>query len=147
MRIPLDEGIKFNEFLKDFSKKAKQPFDQVKKAMSNKSTYAVAKLNDFSVNKVWENSKKGYKAVANIIKYVPKKIAKKINNTTAGKKKDKYLMSDLMYTLKDINHTEQNKFLNAVGNQFLYDNNELDQFNLNDTTLRTLQFFMNILIT
>ena len=63
------------------------------------------------------------------------------------KKKDKYLMSDLMYTLKDINHTEQNKFLNAVGNQFLYDNDELNQFNINDTTLQTLQFFMNILIT
>ena len=34
------------------------------------------------------------------------------------KKKDKYLMSDLMYTLKDINHTEQNKYLNAVDEVF-----------------------------
>ena len=91
MRVPLDEGVKFNEFLKDFSKKAKQPFDQVKKAMSNKSTYSIAKLNDFSVDKVFENSKKGYKAVANVIKYVPKKIAQKINNTVAGKKKDEAL--------------------------------------------------------
>mgnify|MGYP001291499801 CR=1 FL=1 len=87
----LDEGVKFNNFLKGWAKKTKQPEEKVKKAMNNKNTFSIAKLNNFSVDDVLENSKKGYNAVANVIKYLPKKAAEKINNTKAGEKKDKLL--------------------------------------------------------
>ena len=44
MRIPLDEGVKFNNFLKDWSKKTKQPFEKVKSAMTNKNTFSIPSL-------------------------------------------------------------------------------------------------------
>ena len=48
----LEEGVKFNNFLKDWAKKAKQPLSKVRKTMTNKNTLSIAKLNDISVDKV-----------------------------------------------------------------------------------------------
>ena len=59
--ILLEEGVKFDNFLKDWSKKAKQPLSKIRKTMMNKNTFSIAKLNDFSVDKVFEGAKKGYK--------------------------------------------------------------------------------------
>ena len=87
----LEEGVKFNNFLKDWSKKAKQPLSKVRKTMMNKNTFSIAKLNDFSVDKVLENAKKGFKAYQKILNYVPDKIAKKLAKTKLGQKKEKGL--------------------------------------------------------
>jgi cytidyltransferase-like protein len=89
--IPLDEGIKFNNFLKDWAKKSKQPFEKVKKTMTNKNTFSIAKLNDFSVDKIFENAKKGYKRASTLFHHLPDKLAKKINNTKLMKEKDRLL--------------------------------------------------------
>jgi len=91
-RMTLEEGIKFNNFLKDWSQKAKQPLDKVRKSMMNKNTFSVAKLNDFSVDKVFEGAKKGFKAYQKIINYVPDKIAQKLATTKFGQKKEKSLV-------------------------------------------------------
>ena len=90
-RMTLEEGVKFNNFLKDWSKKAKQPLDKVRKTMMNKNTFSIAKLNDFSVDKVFKNAKKGYKRASIVFHYLPDKLAKKIQNTKVMKKKDEYL--------------------------------------------------------
>ncbi len=87
----LEEGVKFNNFLKDWAKKAKQPLSKVRKTMTNKNTFSIAKLNDFSVEKVLENAKKGFQAYQKILNYVPNKIAKKLSKTKLGQKKEKYL--------------------------------------------------------
>ena len=87
----LEEGVKFNNFLKDWAKKAKQPLSKVRKTMTNKNTFSIAKLNDFSVDKVLENAKKGFKAYQKILNYVPDKIANKLAKTKFGQKKEKYL--------------------------------------------------------
>ena len=87
----LEEGVKFNNFLKDWSKKGKQPLDKVRKTMMNKNTFSIAKLNDFSVDKVLDNAKKGFKAYQKVINYVPDKIAKKLAKTKFGEKKEKGL--------------------------------------------------------
>ena len=91
-RITLEEGFKFNNFLKDWSNKAKQPLSKVKKSMTNKNTFAIAKLNDFSVDKVFEMAKKGFKGYQKIINYVPDKIAQKLATTKFGQKKEKSLV-------------------------------------------------------
>ena len=91
-RMTLEEGVKFNNFLKDWSNKAKQPLDKVRKSMMNKNTFSVAKLNDFSVDKVFEGAKKGFKAYQKIINYVPDKIAQKLATTKFGQKKEKSLV-------------------------------------------------------
>ena len=88
----LDEGVKFNNFLKDWAKKAKQPLDKVRKSMMNKNTFSVAKLNDFSVDKVFEGAKKGFNAYQKIINYVPDKLAQKLAKTKFGEKKEKGLI-------------------------------------------------------
>ena len=90
-QIQLDEGVKFNNFLKDWSKKSKQPFEKVNKSLNNKNTFAVAKLNDFSVDKLFDSAKKGFKTYQKIINYVPDKIAKVLQKTKFGKEKDKAL--------------------------------------------------------
>ena len=90
-RMTLEEGVKFNNFLKDWAKKAKQPLDKVRKTMMNKNTFSIAKLNDFSVDKVLENAKKGFKVYQKIINYVPNKIANKLATTKIGQKKEKAL--------------------------------------------------------
>ena len=90
-RMTLEEGIKFNNFLKDWAKKAKQPLDKVRKSMMNKNTFSVAKLNNFSVEKVFDMAKKGFKAYQKIINYVPDKIAQKLAKTKFGEKKEKAL--------------------------------------------------------
>jgi len=90
-RMTLEEGIKFNNFLKDWANKAKQPLDKVRKSMMNKNTFSVAKLNNFSVDKVFEGAKKGFKAYQKIINYVPDKIADKLAQTKFGEKKEKGL--------------------------------------------------------
>ena len=87
----MDEGVKFNNFLKDWSKKSKQPFEKVNKSLNNKNTFAVAKLNDFSVDKLFDSAKKGFKTYQKIINYVPDKIAKVLQKTKFGKEKDKAL--------------------------------------------------------
>ena len=87
----LEEGVKFNNFLKDWAKKAKQPLDKVRKTMMNKNTFSIAKLNDFSVDKVLDSAKKGFKAYQKVLNYVPDKIAKKLSKTKFGEKKEKYL--------------------------------------------------------
>jgi len=87
----LEEGVKFNNFLKDWSKKGKQPLDKVRKTMMNKNTFSIAKLNDFSVDKVLDNAKKGFKAYQKVINYVPDKISKKLAKTKFGQKKEKGL--------------------------------------------------------
>ncbi len=91
-RMTLEEGVKFNNFLKDWSKKAKQPLDKVRKTMMNKNTFSIAKLNDFSVDKVFESAKKGFKAYQKIINYVPDKIAQQLAKTKFGQKKEKALV-------------------------------------------------------
>ena len=63
----LDEGIKFNNFLKDWSKKSKQPIEKVNKSMNNKNTFAIAKLNDFSVDKVFDSAKSGFKTFQKVM--------------------------------------------------------------------------------
>ena len=88
----LEEGVKFNNFLKDWSKKAKQPFSKIRKTMMNKNTFSIAKLNDFSVDKVLGNAKKGFKAYQKILNYVPDKIANKLAKTKFGQKKEKALV-------------------------------------------------------
>ena len=90
--ILLEEGVKFDNFLKDWSKKAKQPLSKIRKTMMNKNTFSVAKLNDFSVDKVFEGAKKGFKAYQKIINYVPDKIAQKLAKTKFGEKKEKALV-------------------------------------------------------
>jgi len=87
----LEEGVKFNNFLKDWSSKAKQPLDKVRKTMMNKNTFSIAKLNDFSVDKVLDNAKKGFKAYQKILNFVPDKVAKKLTQTKFGEKKEKSL--------------------------------------------------------
>ena len=64
----LEEGVKFNNFLKDWSKKGKQPLSKVRKTMMNKNTFSIAKLNDFSVDKVLDGAKKGFQAYQKVIK-------------------------------------------------------------------------------
>jgi len=87
----LDEGVKFNNFLKDWSKKSKQPFDKVNQSMNNKNTFAIAKLNDFSVDKVFDSAKKGFKTFQKVMNYVPNKVAKGLEKTKFGKGKEKVL--------------------------------------------------------
>ena len=87
----LEEGVKFNNFLKDWSKKAKQPLSKVRKTMMNKNTFSIAKLNDFSVDKVLDSAKKGFQAYQKVLNYVPDKVAKKLAKTKFGQKKEKYL--------------------------------------------------------
>jgi hypothetical protein len=91
-RMTLEEGVKFNNFLKDWAKRGKQPLDKVRKSMMNKNTFSVAKLNDFSVDKVFEMAKKGFKGYQKIINYVPDKIAHKLSQTKFGQKKEKALV-------------------------------------------------------
>jgi len=91
-RMTLEEGVKFNNFLKDWAKRGKQPLDKVRKSMMNKNTFSVAKLNDFSVDKVFEMAKKGFRGYQKIINYVPDKIAKKLATTKFGQKKEKSLV-------------------------------------------------------
>jgi hypothetical protein len=88
----LEEGVKFDNFLKDWSKKAKQPLSKIRKTMMNKNTFSIAKLNDFSVDKVFESAKKGFKAYQKIINYVPDKIAQQLAKTKFGQAKEKYLV-------------------------------------------------------
>ena len=57
----------------------------------NKNTFSIAKLNDFNVDKVLDNAKKGFKAYQKVINYVPDKIAKKLAKTKFGEKKEKGL--------------------------------------------------------
>jgi predicted kinase len=90
-RMTLEEGVKFNNFLKDWAKRGKQPLDKVRKSMMNKNTFSIAKLNDFSVDKVFEMAKKGFKGYQKIINYVPNKIAHKLSQTKFGQKKEKSL--------------------------------------------------------
>ena len=90
-RMTLEEGVKFNNFLKDWAKTAKQPLDKVRKTMMNKNTFSIAKLNDFSVEKVFDSAKKGYKRASVVFHYLPDKLADKIQNTKVMKKKDEYL--------------------------------------------------------
>jgi len=87
----LEEGVKFNNFLKDWAKKGKQPLDKVRQTMMNKNAFSVAKLNDFSVDKVLDGAKKGFKQYQKIINYVPDKIADKLHQTKFGKSKEKHL--------------------------------------------------------
>ena len=87
----LEEGVKFNNFLKDWAKKGKQPLDKVRKTMMNKNAFSIAKLNDFSVDKVLDGAKKGFKQYQKIINYVPDKIADKLHQTKFGKAKEKHL--------------------------------------------------------
>jgi hypothetical protein len=88
----LEEGVKFDNFLKDWSKKANQPLSKIRKTMMNKNTFSVAKLNDFSVDKVFEMAKTGFKGYQKIINYVPDKIAQKLAKTKFGQKKEKALV-------------------------------------------------------
>ena len=90
--MTLEEGVKFDNFLKDWTKKAKQPLEKIRKSMMNKNTFSVAKLNDFSVDKVFEGAKKGFKAYQKIINYVPDKISDKLAKTKFGQKKEKTLV-------------------------------------------------------
>ena len=90
-RMNLDEGIKFTNFLKDWSKKSKQPLSKVKKSMNNKNTFSIAKLNDFSVDKVFESAKSGFKTYQKIINYLPDKISKGLEKTKFGEKKTEFL--------------------------------------------------------
>tara|TARA_Y100001970_G_scaffold290936_1_gene426316 strand:- start:317 stop:4162 length:3846 start_codon:yes stop_codon:yes gene_type:complete len=90
-QILLDEGIKFKNFLKDWSKKSKQPLDKINKSMNNKNTFAVAKLNDFSVDKVFDSAKKGFTTFQKVMNYVPDKVSGVLHKTKFGKKKDKAL--------------------------------------------------------
>jgi len=87
----LEEGVKFNNFLKDWSKKGKQPLSKVRKTMMNKNTFSIAKLNDFSVDKVLDGAKKGFQAYQKVLNYVPDKVAKKLAKTKFGQKKEKGL--------------------------------------------------------
>jgi hypothetical protein len=89
--MTLEEGVKFDNFLKQVSKAAKQPLDKIRKTMMNKNTFSIAKLNDFSLEKVTKNAKKGFQAYQRIINYVPDKIAEKLSKTKFGQKKEKGL--------------------------------------------------------
>jgi len=89
--MTIEEGVRFDNFLKDFSKKAKQPFSKIKQTMNNKNTFVVAKLNDFSVDKVLDSAKRGFQAYQKILNVVPNKIAKKLAGTKFGQKKEKAL--------------------------------------------------------
>ena len=44
--------------------------------MNNKNTFSIAKLNNFSVDKVFQSAKSGFKTYQKIINYLPDKIAK-----------------------------------------------------------------------
>ena len=59
--------------------------------MNNKNTFVVAKLNDFSVDKVLDGAKRGFQAYQKILNVVPNKIAKKLAGTKFGQKKEKGL--------------------------------------------------------
>jgi len=90
--IPLDESVKFKNFLKDWSKKSGLSQDKVDRTMKNKNTFAIAKLNDFSVDKVFDSAKKGFKTFQKVMNYVPDKIAKGLHKTKFADKKDKALV-------------------------------------------------------
>ena len=90
-QLLLDEGVKFNNFLKDWAKKSKQPLDKVNKSMNNKNTFSIAKLNDYSVDKVYDSAKKGFKTFQKVMNYVPDKVSKTLHKTKFGQKKDKAL--------------------------------------------------------
>ena len=57
--------------------------------MTNKNTFSIAKLNDFSVDKVLDGAKKGFQAYQKVLNYVPDKVAKKLAKTKFGQKKEK----------------------------------------------------------
>ena len=89
--MTLEEGVKFDNFLKDLANRGKQPLEKIRKSMMNKNTLSVAKLNNFSVDKLFQNGKKGFQAYQKIINYVPDKLAKNLAKTKLGQKKEKGL--------------------------------------------------------
>ena len=62
-----------------------------RKVRRPKNTFAVAKLNDFSVDKVFDNAKKGFKTFQTVMNYVPDKVSDTLHKTKFGQKKDKAL--------------------------------------------------------
>ena len=56
-------------------------------------------------------------------------------------------MNDLMYILKDVNHTERDKFYNIINNHYLYDDHQLKDYfsNIDNYILQKMQFFMKTL--
>ena len=89
--MTLEEGVKFDNFLKDLANRGKQPLEKIRKSMMNKNTLSVAKLNNFSVDKLFQNGRKGFQAYQKIINYVPDKLAKNLAKTKLGQKKEKGL--------------------------------------------------------
>ena len=59
--------------------------------MNNKNTFSIAKLNNFSVDKVFKSAKSGFKTYQKIINYLPDKIAKGLEKTKFGEKKGEFL--------------------------------------------------------
>ena len=87
-KVELHEGVKFNNFLKDWSKQSNQPLEKINSSMNNKNTFSIAKLNDFSVDKVFSSAKSGFKTFQTVMNFVPDKISSALDKTRFGKSKD-----------------------------------------------------------
>jgi len=63
------------------------------------------------------------------------------------KKSSRNIVNDLMYVLKDLNHTEKDKFYNVLNNHYLYKGKKLDNYfmSLDNYILNKMTFFMEIL--
>ena len=44
---------------------------------------------------------------------------------------DKYAVNDLMHILKDVKHSDKDKFYNILNNEYLYRNSNIDEYLLN----------------
>ena len=44
---------------------------------------------------------------------------------------DKYAVNDLMHILKDVKHSDKDKFYNILNNEYLYKNSNIDEYLLN----------------
>ena len=61
-----------------------------------------------------------------------KRFDKKVENKYVPDVKiDKYAVNDLMYILKDVKHSDKDKFYNILNNEYLYRNSNIDEYLLN----------------
>ena len=72
-----------------------------------------------------------------------------MNEDVPDPKMKDFLLNDLMYILKDVHHTESDKFFNILNNKYLYNNDQLNQYftNLDKYVLSRMQFFMKTLMS
>ena len=57
---------------------------------------------------------------------------------------DKYAVNDLMHILKDVKHSEKDKFYNILSNEYLYRDSQIDEYllNIDNYLLERYRLFM-----